>query len=74
MKKTLLLLLSIVCLAACRREAVPEGNFTDVRHPAWAQKAVIYQINVRQFSPEGTSPPWSRSSTVSPTWAWISSG
>ncbi|MBR1538279.1 MAG: alpha-amylase [Bacteroidales bacterium] len=54
MKKTLILLLSVLCLAACHREAAPEGNFTDVRHPAWAQKAVIYQVNVRQFSPEGT--------------------
>ena len=54
MKKTLILLLSIVCLAACSKEAAPEGNFTDVRHPDWVQKAVIYQVNVRQFSPEGT--------------------
>ncbi|KQV49322.1 alpha-amylase [Pelomonas sp. Root1217] len=26
----------------------------DVPHPPWTRQAVIYQINVRQFSPEGT--------------------
>ncbi len=25
-----------------------------VKHPDWAQNAVIYELNVRQFSPEGT--------------------
>ena len=53
MKKTLTLLLALLCLAACHR-AVPQGNFTNVKHPDWAQKAVIYQVNVRQFSDEGT--------------------
>ncbi|MCR5709185.1 MAG: alpha-glucosidase C-terminal domain-containing protein [Bacteroidales bacterium] len=54
MKKTLILLLSVLCLAACHKEQAPRGNFTSVRHPEWAKNAVIYQINVRQFSPEGT--------------------
>ena len=54
MKKTLIILLSFLCLAACHKTTAPEGNFTNVIHPEWAQKAVIYQINVRQFSPEGT--------------------
>ena len=54
MKKTLIFLLSFLCLAACHKEARPVGNFTNVRHPDWTQKAVIYQVNVRQFSPEGT--------------------
>jgi 1,4-alpha-glucan branching enzyme len=25
-----------------------------VRHPAWSRNAVIYEVNVRQFTPEGT--------------------
>ena len=54
MKKTLTLILSILCLAACHRNAVPEGNFTNVRHADWVKHAVIYQVNVRQFSQEGT--------------------
>lgn len=27
---------------------------TTVHHPEWAQKAVIYEVNTRQFTPEGT--------------------
>ncbi|MEO1361559.1 MAG: alpha-amylase family glycosyl hydrolase, partial [Pseudomonadota bacterium] len=28
--------------------------YVQVQHPSWAQDAVIYQINTRQFTPEGT--------------------
>ena len=28
--------------------------YVKVKHPEWAQKAVIYQINTRQFTKEGT--------------------
>ncbi len=27
---------------------------TRVQHPDWSRNAVIYELNVRQFSPEGT--------------------
>ena len=53
MKKILSFLLLLFCLVACKK-AAPEGNVTHVIHPEWAQHAVIYQVNVRQFSPEGT--------------------
>jgi len=53
MKKILSFLLLLICLVACKK-AAPEGNVTHVLHPEWAQHAVIYQVNVRQFSPEGT--------------------
>ena len=54
MKKILILLLPLLCLAACHRAAAPEASFTNVKHADWVQKAVIYQVNVRQFSQEGT--------------------
>lgn len=53
MKKILILLLSVLCLAGCHRTA-PEVNITNVRHADWVQQAVIYQVNVRQFTDEGT--------------------
>ena len=53
MKKILSFLLILLCLVACKK-AAPEGNVTHVMHPEWAKNAVIYQVNVRQFSPEGT--------------------
>jgi len=28
--------------------------YVQVQHPNWAKDAVIYQINTRQFTPEGT--------------------
>jgi glycosidase len=28
--------------------------YVKIQHPAWSKKAAIYQINLRQFSPEGT--------------------
>lgn len=38
--------------------AAPELPLTDgvshVRHPAWAESASIYEVNVRQYTPEGT--------------------
>ena len=35
--------------AACR----PAAPFT-IRHPAWATNASLYQVNVRQYTPQGT--------------------
>src|SRR6187402_342583 len=29
-------------------------NFVEVRHPDWSKNATIYEVNVRQFTPEGT--------------------
>ena len=28
--------------------------FVKIKHPQWAESAVIYQVNLRQFTPEGT--------------------
>ena len=53
MKKILSFLLILFCLVACKK-AAPEENVTRVVHPEWTKNAVIYQVNVRQFSPEGT--------------------
>ena len=53
MKRILSFLLILFCLVACKK-AAPEENVTRVVHPEWTKNAVIYQVNVRQFSPEGT--------------------
>ena len=29
-------------------------NYVDVKHPEWSKNATIYEVNVRQFTPEGT--------------------
>ena len=40
-------------LAACQQAARPETNTTP-SHPDWSRNAVIYEVNVRQYTPEGT--------------------
>lgn len=47
MKKLILILAAALCLAACKQAAAP-------LHPAWTYNTVVYEVNVRQFSPEGT--------------------
>ena len=47
MKKLLLALFSVVCLAACTQKQ-PVVSATD-----WAN-TVVYEMNVRQYTPEGT--------------------
>ncbi|MDB5235858.1 MAG: hypothetical protein JWR44_2851 [Hymenobacter sp.] len=39
--------------AAVATPAASAPAFT-IKHPAWASNATIYQVNVRQFSPQGT--------------------
>jgi glycosidase len=68
MRLTLLAVLAAGGLAAAPAASAParnapapsghggaEGDAADsVRHPAWSRHAVIYEVNVRQYTPEGT--------------------
>ena len=29
-------------------------NYVEIKHPEWSKNATIYEVNVRQFTPEGT--------------------
>ena len=46
MKKILVLAAAILALAACQQTAQ--------YHPEWTYNSVVYEVNIRQFSPEGT--------------------
>ena len=46
MKKLLILCLAVLSLAACKK--------TPSVHPDWTYNSVMYEVNIRQFSPEGT--------------------
>lgn len=52
------MLLSILILGvSCKQEnKKTEGNqeITQVKHPEWSKDASIYEVNIRQFTPEGT--------------------
>jgi glycosidase len=64
MKTTLLALLAAAGLTATWPSSAPLEVWSggaigppaadSVRHPAWSRNAVIYEVNVRQFTPEGT--------------------
>ena len=45
MKKILLAALAVLMLASCAEKA---------HHAAWTYDAVVYEMNVRQYTPEGT--------------------
>lgn len=58
---TALRLLLLSALIACNLAATADNqstqagtNYVKVKHPEWAKNASIYQINTRQFTPEGT--------------------
>ena len=46
MKKFLILCVALLALAGCKK--------TPSVHPEWTYDSVVYEVNVRQFSPEGT--------------------
>jgi glycosidase len=56
--KLLAALAAALCLAACTAAHAPDPYaprpYVELTHPEWARNAVIYQINTRQFTPEGT--------------------
>jgi glycosidase len=67
MLDTRVLIVAAVLLAACStKEKAPEStakqqaaatitvNKDSAPHPAWSKNAVIYEVNIRQYTPEGT--------------------
>lgn len=54
MKKVLigaLAMFAVSTTALCQQKT---ETFSSVKHPEWAKNAVIYEVNTRQFTPEGT--------------------
>ena len=47
MKKLLILCAALLALAGCKKT-------TPSAHPDWTYGSVMYEVNIRQFSPEGT--------------------
>ena len=65
MRKALLVLPAALALAACPAATPPSASAPAVTtrfvpsadpafHPAWSRNATIYEVNVRQYTPEGT--------------------
>jgi glycosidase len=43
----------IVAFTSCNRQSAPE-NFDPASHTDWSRNATIYEVNIRQYTPEGT--------------------
>lgn len=55
MKKLSLLCFFPVLLMACNQNQAQERHaFAESAHPEWVYNAVIYEVNMRQYTPEGT--------------------
>ncbi len=55
MKKLFLSLLTLSLLLSCGNKNKAENEITiNNAHPEWVYNAVIYEVNIRQFTPEGT--------------------
>ncbi|MCK9624928.1 MAG: alpha-amylase family glycosyl hydrolase [Bacteroidales bacterium] len=52
MKKVIFLFAVILCLFGCNIQH--KSIETDLQHPEWVKDAIIYEVNVRQYTPEGT--------------------
>jgi glycosidase len=54
---TLIIFISVCCFS-CSQKLTPIANIgapaTSFSHPAWTEQSNIYEVNVRQYSPEGT--------------------
>jgi Glycosidases len=48
MKKLLIICVALLALAGCKKTKTPSV------HPDWTYSSVMYEVNIRQFSPEGT--------------------
>jgi 1,4-alpha-glucan branching enzyme len=52
-------ILSVSCLKKSSNEASDDARYqpkeyVELKHPNWSKNATIYEVNVRQFTPEGT--------------------
>lgn len=50
---TILLIISTSCKPT-HVAPVKQGPFTSVVHPDWIKSSVLYEVNIRQYTPEGT--------------------
>jgi len=52
------LLTIVIVVAGCTvsggKKEIQPSFLSEVVHPEWSKNAVLYEVNVRQFTPEGT--------------------
>lgn len=74
-----LLTLALALSAALTPLAAPtalaqQAASAPMAHPAWSRNANIYEVNIRQYTKEGTFNAFARHCRACARWAWISCG
>lgn len=59
MKNSCLLILVLALLVSCIQKSTNDSRYqpkeyVELQHPEWSKNATIYEVNVRQYTPEGT--------------------
>ena len=54
MKKILLVAAALMTLVACGNKKTAENALSGRLHPEWIYNTVVYEVNIRQFSPEAS--------------------
>jgi glycosidase len=54
MKKTVLIIFMLALVTAACQTKTKEHMSQNVKHPEWSRNATIYEVNVRQYTVEGT--------------------
>ncbi len=61
LKSTILLLFIVIVFSNCNKTKVTENlsvyepkEYVEIKHPEWSKNATIYEVNIRQFTNEGT--------------------
>ena len=69
MKKILTLIAAVAAIAACQPKQHQAAH-----HPEWTYNSVLYEVNIRQFSPESSFAGVQAQLPASRSWAWTASG
>lgn len=58
-KSALLFIITLIALNSCNKIKTTDSKhepkpYVELKHPEWSKNATIYEVNVRQYTPEGT--------------------
>ena len=54
MKSHLPIVLFFISFLGFSQDAYQPKKYVELQHPEWSKNATIYEVNLRQFTPEGT--------------------
>lgn len=67
-------LLTLISFSIIAQKNQDKMNSISKAAPSWSQNANIYEVNIRQYTPEGTFNAFAKVSPDSEKWVWTSFG